>query len=101
MNRRGARGVFVVPCFDELIFGYKDRSATLPAERSGSVLQPDGIGRNTVVDTRVVATWQWSAKVGEAVVDVLAPLPARLRSAAVGQPAILAGGPGRTASGHP
>jgi hypothetical protein len=48
----------VLPGFDELLFGYEDRSPTLPAERDDAVLGNNGRRRNTVVsDGRVVATW--------------------------------------------
>ncbi|MPV37128.1 winged helix DNA-binding domain-containing protein [Georgenia subflava] len=59
-NRRAARGVLLLPGFDELILGYQDRSATLPAEHADRIV-PGGNGmfRPTVVaGGRVVGTWR-------------------------------------------
>jgi hypothetical protein len=59
-HRRAARGVFLLPAFDEMILGYQDRSATLPPEHSDRIV-PGGNGmfRPTVVaGGRVVGTWR-------------------------------------------
>jgi hypothetical protein len=58
--RRGARGVFLLPGFDELLLGYGDRRAVLDAEFADRIV-PGGNGmfRPTVVsDGRVVGTWR-------------------------------------------
>jgi Winged helix DNA-binding domain len=58
--RRRALGVFLLPGFDELLLGYGDRSAVLPAEFADRIV-PGGNGmfRPTVVSGgRVVGTWR-------------------------------------------
>jgi hypothetical protein len=58
--RRQARGVFLLPGFDELLLGYGDRSAVLPAEFADQIV-PGGNGmfKPTVLsDGRVVGTWR-------------------------------------------
>jgi hypothetical protein len=58
--RREALGVLLLPGFDELLLGYGDRSAVLPAEFADRIV-PGGNGmfRPTVVSGgRVVGTWR-------------------------------------------
>lgn len=58
--REAARGVFLLPGFDEMVLGYADRSMTLPAEHADLVV-PGGNGMfrpTVVVDGRAVATWR-------------------------------------------
>ncbi len=58
--RRRARGVLLLPGFDEFILGYQDRSAVLPAEFAAHIV-PGGNGmfRPTVISKgRVVGTWK-------------------------------------------
>ncbi len=59
-----ARGLFLLPGFDELILGYKDRSFTLhPAHEKAVVPGGNGMFKNTVVqDTTVRATWKRSSR---------------------------------------
>jgi hypothetical protein len=59
-HRAEARGVFLLPAFDEIILGYQDRSATLPPEHADRIV-PGGNGmfRPTVVaGGRAVGTWR-------------------------------------------
>ncbi|MGB9378601.1 MAG: winged helix DNA-binding domain-containing protein, partial [Mycobacteriales bacterium] len=59
-RRRQARGVFLLPGFDEFILGYGDRSAMLDAEDFDRIV-PGGNGmfRPTVISGgRVVGTWK-------------------------------------------
>lgn len=57
--RADARGVHLLPGFDELLLGYQDRSATLPSDRSDRVVPGGGMFRATVVaGGRVVGTWR-------------------------------------------
>ncbi|PFG39690.1 winged helix DNA-binding protein [Georgenia soli] len=59
-HRRAARGVVLLPAFDEMILGYQDRSATLPPEHADRIV-PGGNGmfRPIVVSGgRVVGTWR-------------------------------------------
>ena len=59
-NRAAARGVFLLPGFDELLLGYQDRSATLPTAFAERIV-PGGNGmfRPTVIaGGRVVGTWR-------------------------------------------
>jgi len=62
--RRQARGVFLLPGFDELIIGYADRSAVLPAAYADRIV-PGGNGmfRPTVInDGQVVGTWKHTGR---------------------------------------
>lgn len=58
--RREARGVFLLPGFDELILGYQDRRCVLPAEIADRIVPgANGMFRATVVsDGQVVGTWK-------------------------------------------
>ncbi|MEV4631491.1 winged helix DNA-binding domain-containing protein [Micromonospora sp. NPDC049523] len=58
-NRAQARGVFLLPGFDEFILGYLDRGAVLPAEFAGHIVPGNnGVFRPTVVgDGQVLGTW--------------------------------------------
>lgn len=58
-HRKDARGVHLLPGFDEYMLGYGDRTAALPAEFADRIV-PGGNGmfRSTVVaDGQVVGTW--------------------------------------------
>jgi hypothetical protein len=58
--RREAAGVLALPGFDEMIFGYRDRSATLPADRVDRVFpHRNGVPACTiVVKGQVAAIWR-------------------------------------------
>ena len=58
--RREARGVFLLPGFDELILGYQDRRCVLPAELADRIVPgANGMFRATVIsDGEVVGTWK-------------------------------------------
>ena len=59
-HRADARGVFLLPAFDEIILGYQDRSPTLPPEHAERIV-PGGNGmfRPVVVAAgRAVGTWR-------------------------------------------
>jgi hypothetical protein len=92
--RDEARGVFLLPGFDEFLLGYGDRSAVLdPGFADRIVPGGNGMFRPTVVsDGRVVGTWAWtgrgksrgvtaapftefSAEVAAAIADAAATLP--------------------------
>jgi hypothetical protein len=63
-HRAAAKGAFLLPAFDELVLGYRDRSASVPSEFSGQ-LAPGGNGmfRAMVVeDGQVVGTWKRGPK---------------------------------------
>ena len=60
--RNRARGVFLLPGFDEFVLGYGDRSAVLDPEFADRIV-PGGNGmfRPTVVsDGRIVGTWRYT-----------------------------------------
>jgi hypothetical protein len=60
--RAEARGVFLLPGFDEFVLGYGDRGAVLDAEFADRIV-PGGNGmfRPTVVsDGRIVGTWRYT-----------------------------------------
>jgi hypothetical protein len=92
--RAEARGLFLLPGFDEIVLGYGDRGATLdPAFADRIVPGGNGMFRATVVhDGRIVGTWGWTGrgakrevtaapftafpkKVAAAIPDVAARLP--------------------------
>jgi hypothetical protein len=57
---RTARGLLLLPGFDELVLGYADRSATVPPEHAEQLAPGrNGVFRSTVVTGgRVVGTWR-------------------------------------------
>ncbi|HEV2089107.1 MAG TPA: winged helix DNA-binding domain-containing protein [Cryptosporangiaceae bacterium] len=62
--RERARGVFLLPGFDEFVLGYQDRRAILPAEFADRIV-PGGnaVFRPTVVvDGQIVGTWQHTGR---------------------------------------
>ena len=62
--RDGARGMFLLPGFDEFVLGYADRSAVIAPEHA-DLLVPGGNGvfRPTVVcDGRIVGTWRHTGR---------------------------------------
>jgi len=76
--REEAEGVVVLPSFDEMLFGYRDRTPTLADDRSADVFpHRNGIPSCTVlVAGQVVATWKRPAKrsVGPVEINPLVPL---------------------------
>jgi hypothetical protein len=64
--RDQARGVFLLPGFDEFVLGYTDRSAVLPAEFAQRIVPGNnGMFRSTVVvDGQVVGTWKREGRGG-------------------------------------
>ncbi len=62
--RRRARGVFLLPGFDEFILGYQDRRAVLAAEFADRIVPgANGVFRPTVVsDGHVVGTWKHTGR---------------------------------------
>lgn len=79
--------MIALPGFDELLFGYRDRAATLPDDRSARVFpHRNGIPcSNVVVNGQVAATWRRPAKRDEETVEItpLVPLGERVTRAAV------------------
>jgi hypothetical protein len=57
--RRHARGVFLLPGFDEFVLGYADRRAALPAEFTDRIVPGgNGVFRPTVIsDGQILGTW--------------------------------------------
>ncbi|GAA4429323.1 crosslink repair DNA glycosylase YcaQ family protein [Georgenia halophila] len=57
---RKARATVLLPAFDEMILGYQDRTATLPAEHAGRVVPgANGVFKPVVVSGgRAVGTWR-------------------------------------------
>jgi hypothetical protein len=62
--RAEARGVFLLPGFDEFVLGYGDRRAVLdPAFADRIVPGGNGMFRPTVVvDGRIAGTWAWTGR---------------------------------------
>jgi hypothetical protein len=63
-HRSHARGVFLLPGFDEFILGYADRSAVLAGEFADRIVPGgNGVFRPAVVsDGRVVGTWRHTGR---------------------------------------
>jgi hypothetical protein len=62
--RTEARGLFLLPGFDEYVLGYGDRRAILDPEFADRIV-PGGNGmfRSTVVvDGRIAGTWRWTGR---------------------------------------
>ena len=81
---RRARGVFLLPGFDELILGYADRSAVLPPAYAGRIVPGgNGVLQPTVVsDGRVVGTWRYPRRgEGEPVTTPFEAWPERVARA--------------------
>lgn len=81
-HRTRARGVFLLPGFDELILGYGDRTSTLAKEHEQRVV-PGGNGMfapTVVADGRVVGTWRHVGRGSKRRLETtaFAPFPARL-----------------------
>lgn len=84
--RRRARGVFLLPGFDELVLGYADRRAVLSPEHAGKVVPGgNGVFRPTVVsDGRIVGTWRHAGRGAARTVSATAfegELPAQVATA--------------------
>jgi hypothetical protein len=66
--RAEARGVFLLPGFDELLLGYRDRGAVLPKQHA-DLLVPGGNGMfkaSVVANGTVVGTWRRPTRAGAA-----------------------------------
>lgn len=70
-HRRHARGVFLLPGFDEFILGYADRRAVLAAQFASRIVPGgNGVFRPTVVsDGHVVGTWRHTGRGAKRAVD--------------------------------
>jgi hypothetical protein len=76
-HRRQARSVHLLPGFDELVLGYADRTATVPAELADRIAPGgNGVFRPTVVRGGVVVG-TWSRTRTGVETAVFEPLPAR------------------------
>jgi DNA glycosylase AlkZ-like len=83
--RSAARGVFLLPGFDEFILGYADRTAQLPAEFADRIV-PGGNGmfKATVVSAGVVVgTWKRAGRASKESVEaaLFRPVSAELTAA--------------------
>jgi hypothetical protein len=70
--RAEARGVFLLPGFDEFVLGYGDRGAVIDPQFADRIV-PGGNGmfRATVVsDGRIVAVWRWAGRGAKRTADV-------------------------------
>lgn len=62
--------VWLLPAFDEMLCGYKDKSAVLSLENVKSTILRNGIIRPLlVVESRAVGTWKWSRNKEKVVLD--------------------------------
>jgi Winged helix DNA-binding domain len=73
-REQAAAAVIALPHFDELLFGYRDRTPTLPAEHDAVVFASrNGVPACTVVHRgEVVATWRRTKKGAE---EAFTPVP--------------------------
>ena len=62
--RAEARGLFLLPGFDEFVLGYGDRTAVLDPQFAGQIVPGNnGMFRPTVVrGGRILGTWKWTGK---------------------------------------
>jgi len=83
--RPEARGVFLLPGFDEFVLGYADRGAVLdPAHADRIVPGNNGMFRPTVVsEGRIVGTWGWTGRGARRAVSAIpfTTLPASVAAA--------------------
>ena len=79
-HRSAARGVHLLPGFDEIVLGYADRSATVPPDVADRIVPGgNGVFRPTVlVDGVVVGTWRRTR--GGVEVTPFVPLTARVQA---------------------
>jgi hypothetical protein len=70
-HRSATRGVFLLPGFDELVLGYADRTATVPAEYADRIVPGgNGVFRPTVVaDGVAVGTWRHAGRGDRRTID--------------------------------
>ncbi|WP_298462418.1 winged helix DNA-binding domain-containing protein [uncultured Cellulomonas sp.] len=71
-HRDAARGVHLLPGFDEVVLGYADRSVTVPVEHAARIVPGNnGMFRATVLaEGVVVGTWRASTRGGVRQVEV-------------------------------
>lgn len=84
-HRDDARGLHLLPGFDEMVLGYADRTATVPAEHADRIVPGgNGVFRRTVLhDGVAVATWRPGRRRSdpEVEVDPFTTLPAGVAAA--------------------
>jgi hypothetical protein len=63
-HREDARGLFLLPGFDEIILGYADRSATVALEHAGRIVPGgNGVFRPTVIGGgQAIGTWRHTGR---------------------------------------
>jgi len=91
--REEAEDVIALPGFDEMIFGYRDRTPTLPDDRAARVFpHRNGIPSCTViVGGQVAATWRPAKRPGEVTeIAALTPLTEQVTRSAMARAAALA-----------
>jgi hypothetical protein len=71
-----ARGLRLLPAFDNYLIGYRDRSAAMPTALHGHVFQGGMIRPAIVRDGRVIGTWTLDRARGRIAVSPFDPLPA-------------------------
>jgi hypothetical protein len=76
-----ARGLRLLPAYDNYLVGYRDRAAIVPAEHYGSVYQGGLIKPTVLVDGRVAGTWSLPRAAGRLTVTLFAPLARAARAA--------------------
>lgn len=93
-HRAEARGVLLLPGFDEYMLGYADRSAALPAEHADRIVPGgNGVFQPTVVSAgQVVGTWRPAGRAGRREVAAT-PFTAFTRPVASAIPKRYASGP--------
>lgn len=63
IGQENLRGTYLLPGFDEMICGYKDRSSILTGEHEQSIILRNGILRPVIIsDGKVVGSWKRTLK---------------------------------------
>lgn len=70
-HRKKARGLFLLPGFDEIVLGYADRSAVLDPEHAQAIVPGNnGMFKATVLyDGRIIGTWRHQGRPGRRTVE--------------------------------
>lgn len=80
-HREQADAVHLLPGFDELVLGYADRSATVPADVADRLVPGgNGVFRPTVVH-RGVVIGTWSRSAGRVAVELFGPVGSQVEAA--------------------
>lgn len=80
-----ARGVRLLPAFDNYLVGYRDRAALLDPALHPEVYQGGMIRPVVLVDGRVAGTWYFDRPTAQVTITPFAPFPRRVSTAVEGE----------------